>query len=94
MEVDHTVGNQLIDGFLVGILVKAHYVKGDLLTKLCLDGFCSGEELVHALFLHDPAHKQEAAHAVIPHRDIGIFVQIDARAGKYFHLLGGDDIFM
>ena len=94
MEVDDTVSNQLIDGLFVGILVEAHHIKCDLFAKLRLDGFRGGEKLVHALFLHDPAHKQEAAHAVILHGDIGILVQIDASAGENLHLLGGDDVFM
>ena len=94
VEVDDTVSNQLIDGFFVGILIEAHHIKGDLFAKLCLGGFRGSEKLIHALFLHDPAHKQEVAHAVILHGDIGILVQIDASAGEHFHLLGGDDGFM
>lgn len=94
VELDDTIGNQLIDSFLVGILVEAHHIKGDFFTKLRLDGFRGSKELVHTLFLHDSPYKQETAHAVILHRDIGILVQIDARTGEHFHLLGGDDGFM
>ena len=94
VEVDDTVIDQLIDSFLVGILVETHHIKGDLFAKLRLDGFRGSKELVHTLFLHDSPYKQETAHAVILHGDIGILVQIDASAGEHLHLSGGDDVFM
>ena len=94
MEAHDAIGNQLIHLLLVGVLVKAHHVEGDLLTEFRFQRFGRREKLVHALFLHNAPHKQESAHAVIPHGNAGIFVQIDARTGQHPYLPVGDDPFV
>ena len=94
MKTHDTIGNQLIHLLFVGVFIKAHHIEGDLLTKFRFQRSGRREKLVHALFLHNAPHKQEAAHAVIPHGNAGILVQIDARTGKHTYLPVGDDLFV
>ena len=94
MKTHDAIGNQLIHLLFVGVLIKAHHIEGDLLAEFCFQRSGRREKLVHAFFLHNAPHKQEAAHAVIPHGNAGILVQIDARTGQHPYLPVGDDLFI
>ena len=91
MKFYDTVRNELIDRFLVRILVKADDIELHLGAELVFERPGCGKELIASLFLHYPSEKEETTHSVITHGEIRIFRKIYPRPRQNADAIGRND---